>query len=167
MSPEITHKTEIGGVVLNLRSKAEVERAVRSLVTRAPSVDGVLVQQMASGGTETIVGLTRVPRVGPFVMFGMGGIYVEILQDVVLRLSPLLDTDADDMIGEVKLSRLLGGVRGQPPRDVAALRDTILRISQLAQRHPRIQEMDINPLLALDEGVAAVDARVQLVSAEH
>ena len=129
---------------------------------RAPRIDGVFVQQMASRGTETIVGLTRVARVGALVMFGMGGIYVEVMRDVVLRLVPLLDSDADAMVREVKMVKLLEGVRGQKPRDLAALADVILRLSQLAERHPQIAEMDINPLLATEHGVLAVDARVQL-----
>jgi len=180
VSPDIVHKTEVGGVVLNLASKAEIERAVREMVgrvqgqggqggqkgkkhkDRGPRIDGVFVQQMASGGTETIVGLTRVPRVGALVMFGMGGIYVEVMRDVVLRLVPLLDSDADAMIREVKMVKLLEGVRGQEPRDLDALADVILRLSQLAERHSQIAEMDINPLLATEEGVLAVDARVQL-----
>ncbi|MDH3457105.1 MAG: acetate--CoA ligase family protein, partial [Gemmatimonadota bacterium] len=123
---------------------------------------GILVQQMASGGTETIVGLTRMPRVGALVMFGMGGIYVEVMKDVVLRLTPLLDTDAEEMIREVKMYRLLEGVRGEPPRDRTALSQAILRLSQLAERHPRIIEMDINPLIALEQGALAIDARIQV-----
>jgi acetyltransferase len=172
VSPQITHKTEVGGVALGLQDENEVERSVRTMVKRvpqmgdegssAPTIDGILVQQMASGGTETIIGLTRVPRVGALVMFGMGGIYVEVMRDVVLRLAPLLDTDAEAMIREVKLYKLLEGVRGEPPRDLGALSDAILRVSQLAERHPRIAEMDINPLIALEDGVMAIDARVQL-----
>jgi acyl-CoA synthetase (NDP forming) len=98
------------------------------------------------------------------VMFGLGGIYVEALRDVVLRLCPLRDTDADEMIRQVKLFELLKGIRGQAPRDLSAIADMVLRVSQLAMRHPRVVEMDINPLLALETGVVAVDARVQLVS---
>jgi len=187
VSPQITHKTDVGGVVLRLHSKAEVERAVREMVKRVehkghgnhrpsppsiaphrpdnggrPTLDGILVQQMASGGTETIVGMTRVQNVGALVMFGMGGIYVEVMEDVVLRLAPLLDADAHDMVREVKLYKLLEGVRGEPPRDLDALSEAILRISQLAERHPRITEMDVNPLIALEEGAVAIDARVQV-----
>jgi acetyltransferase len=189
VSPDITHKTDVGGVALGLDSKTEVERAVRDMVKRvttgnegassktarkkkgkattkpaepAPRIEGIFVQQMAGGGLETIVGLTRVPRVGPLVMFGMGGIYVEALRDVVLRLSPLHDVDAEEMIHDVKLYQLLEGVRGQSPRDLGALADAILRISQLAQRHPRIEEMDINPLISLEQGAVAIDARVQV-----
>jgi acetyltransferase len=127
-------------------------------------VDGILIQAMATGdATETIVGLTRMPRVGALVMFGMGGIYVEVMRDVVLRLCPILDTDADDMVHGVKLHKLLEGVRGQRPRDRAALAEIIMRVGQLAERHPRIGEMDINPVLARPDGAVAIDARVQIV----
>jgi len=185
VSSKVVHKTEVGGVALNLKSKAEVERAVRDMVKRveaavagregsepeagAPkargggtAIDGVLVQAMALGGTETIVGLTRQPRVGALIMFGLGGIYVEVMRDVVLRLAPLVDTDAEEMIREVKMFPLLSGARGEAPRDLAALAETVLRISQLAERHPRIAELDINPLIALPSGVRAVDGRIQL-----
>ncbi len=183
VSPQIVHKTEVGGVMLDLKSKTEVERAVREMVKRVqaaspqadattdeprtgapdtPTVSGVVVQAMASGGTETIVGLTRVERVGALVMFGLGGIYVEVLKDVVLRMAPLLDADAEQMIREVKMFPLLAGARGDEPRDLAALSDTILRISQLAERHPRIAELDINPLIARPQGVVAIDARIQV-----
>jgi acetyl coenzyme A synthetase (ADP forming)-like protein len=172
VSPHIVHKTDVGGVALALESPADVETAVRGMLELAATagpdeqpalVSGMFVQQMAVGdGTETIVGLSRAPRVGPLVMFGMGGIYGEIMQDVVLRLAPLLDTDALEMVQQVKLHRLLDGARGRPPRDQAALADAILRIGQLAVRHPRIAEMDINPLMALQHGAVAIDARIQL-----
>ncbi|HWP37052.1 MAG TPA: acetate--CoA ligase family protein [Gemmatimonadales bacterium] len=171
VSPEIVHKTDVGGVVLDLDSEEAVGRAVRSMIRRASPaaaersrIDGILVQQMAPKGRETIVGLTRMPRVGPLVMFGLGGVYVEVLRDVVLRLAPLRDCDAEEMIREVKMHRLLAGVRGEPPRDLKALTTTLLRVSQLAQRHPRIAELDINPLLSLEKGAVAVDARVQLAT---
>jgi acyl-CoA synthetase (NDP forming) len=164
VSPEVVHKTEVGGVVLHLQSQDAVRRAVREMVKNpgTGTVDGVLLQRMAPPGRETIVGMTRMPRAGPLVMFGLGGVYVEVLRDVVLRLSPLRDTDAREMIREVKTYRLLEGVRGEPARDLDALSDALLRVSQLAQRHPRISELDINPLLALERGAVAVDARVQL-----
>jgi acetyl coenzyme A synthetase (ADP forming)-like protein len=173
-SPEIVHKTDVGGVVLGLESEEAVGRAVRSVVRKvAPAsgearsqIDGILVQRMAPKGRETIVGLTRMPRVGPLVMFGLGGVYVEVLRDVALRLSPLRDVDAEEMLREVRTYRLLEGVRGEPPRDLAALTSALLRVSQLAQRHPRIAELDINPLLALEDGAVAVDARVQLEANE-
>jgi acyl-CoA synthetase (NDP forming) len=117
---------------------------------------------MAPAGRETIVGLTRMPGVGPMVMFGLGGVYVEVLRDVQLRLAPLLDHDARRMVRDVRMFPLLEGVRGEPRRDLGALEDALLRVSQLAQRHPRIAEMDINPLFALERGVVAVDARVRV-----
>jgi len=141
-----------------------VAAAVRELVKNPgkATIEGVLVQRMAPAGRETIVGMTRMPRAGPLVMFGLGGVYVEVLRDVVLRLGPLRDTDAHEMIREVKTYRLLEGVRGEPARDLKALVDALLRVSQLSQRHPRITELDINPLLALERGAIAVDARVQV-----
>ncbi len=170
--PDVSHKTDVGGVVLDLESREEVEGALCSMLDdvaertgEEPRLDGVMLQQMVGAGSiETIVGLTRVPRVGALVMFGMGGIYVEALRDVVMRLSPLQDADADQMIREVKLFSLLEGVRGQAPRDLAALQEVILRISQLAERHPRIVEMDINPLVSFESGCLAIDARVQIVA---
>jgi acetyl coenzyme A synthetase (ADP forming)-like protein len=180
VSPQVIHKTEVGGVALNLDSETDVRRAVRNMVKglepskpagkaalpKDPVVEGVLVQRMAPPGRETIVGLTRVPRVGPLVMFGLGGLYVEVLRDVVLRLSPLRDIDAHEMIREIKSYRMLEGVRGEPARDLDALADVLLRVSQLAQRHPQITELDINPLLALERGVIAVDARVAVSNEE-
>jgi len=169
VSPQVVHKSDVGGVALELGTAETVERAVADMLRRVTEklgadvdVEGVLVQRMAGKGTETIVGMTRVPRVGPLVMFGMGGIFVEVMKDVVLRLAPLRDTDAVKMVAGVKLHRLLEGVRGQPPRDLAALHDVILRVGQLAVRHPRLLEMDINPLLSTPDGAVAVDARVMV-----
>ncbi len=172
VSPDVVHKSDVGGVALGLESTETVREAVNSMLKDVaasggetpPRVDGIMIQKMATGdATETIVGLTRVPRVGALVMFGMGGIYVEVIRDVVLRLCPILDTDADEMLDGVKLHKLLEGVRGQPARDRGALRDIILRVAQLAERHPRIAEMDVNPVLARPDGAEALDARVQLV----
>jgi len=139
-----------------------VEGIVQNVSSHAEAIDGVVVQQMAARGLETIVGITRVPGVGPMVMFGLGGVYVEVLRDVVLRLCPLLDTDAREMIGEVRMYKLLEGVRGEAPRDLDALAGTILKLAQLAQRHERIGEMDINPLVSFADGAVAIDARIQV-----
>lgn len=166
VSPEIMHKTDVGGVVLNLETAEKVEEAADGIAQRitagSKAIDGVVVQQMVARGRETIVGITRVPGVGPMAMFGLGGIYVEVLKDVVLRLCPLLDTDAREMISEVKMHKLLEGTRGEPPRDLDALAATILKLSQLAERHERIVEMDINPLVSFEKGAVAIDARIQL-----
>jgi len=189
VDPAITHKTDVGGVVLGLTSAREVQGAAkrllegtaegqkghggrerqrsipRSLDPSIPQSSGLLVQQMAPAGRETIVGLTRIPGVGPMVMFGLGGVYVEVLRDVQFRLAPLLDVDAHRMIHDVRMYGLLEGVRGEAPRDRAALEEVLLRVSQLAVRHPRIAEMDINPLLSLTDGAVAVDARFQVEGA--
>ena len=167
VSPQILHKTEFGAVVLGIKSEAElVERVPRVLsdVSRRAKVEieGLLLQRMAPEGRETIVGLTRVPRVGPMVMFGLGGIYVEALRDVSLRMCPITDADAEVMIREVKMHRLLDAIRGEPARDTGALVDALLRLSQLALAHPEIAEMDVNPLMSLEDGAVAVDARIQL-----
>jgi acetate---CoA ligase (ADP-forming) len=179
VSPDIIHKTDVGGVALGLGDEKAVADAARGMLARERQERqerqkgqegergrGLLVQRMAPSGRETIVGLTRMQAVGPMVMFGLGGVYVEVLRDVVLRLAPLLDTDAGQMVREVRTAKLLEGVRGEPKRDLAALEEVLLRVSQLAERHPRIAEMDINPLLALEHGTMAVDARVQLGQAE-
>ncbi|RKY21065.1 MAG: hypothetical protein DRQ55_05645 [Planctomycetota bacterium] len=169
VSAQVLHKSDVGGVALNLTTEAEVEQATEDMLAGLSEQlgddvkpDGILVQAMAGKGTETIVGVTRLPRVGALVMFGMGGIFVEVMKDVVLRLAPLTDIDAAEMVAGVKLHRLLEGVRGQPPRDLPALHDVILRVAQLAVRHPRLEEMDINPLMAMPDGAVAVDARVML-----
>lgn len=173
-SPEIIHKTDVGAVRLGIESPEELEQAISQMLAevqrhfeaRKPRIDGVLLQQMAPKGRETIIGLNRMPGVGPMVLFGLGGIYVEALADVALRMCPITDVDADEMIREVKMYKLLEGIRGEPARDRAALADTLLRVSQLAERHPEIAEMDINPLISLAQGAIAVDARIQLSESE-
>ena len=172
VSPDIVHKSDVGGVALGLDDEGAVREAVgrmASLISpvgraggKAAGTAGLLVQAMAPKGRETIVGLTRIEGVGAMIMFGLGGVYVEVLRDVVLRLAPLLDRDARRMIRDVRMFPLLEGVRGEPARDLDALEEVLLRASQLAERHPRIAEMDINPLFALERGVVAVDARVRV-----
>jgi acetyltransferase len=167
VSPQIIHKTELGAVVLGIESEAElvetVPRVLSEVSRRAKvEIEGLLLQRMASKGRETIVGLTRVPRVGPMVMFGLGGIYVEAIRDVALRMCPITDADAEAMIREVKMRRLLDAIRGEPARDTGALVDALLRLSQLALAHPEIAEMDVNPLISLERGAMAVDSRIQL-----
>ena len=170
VSPDILHKTEVGGVILNVADARAARAAFTTLIERAraaqPSarVHGVQIQQMVRGGQEVIVGVKRDPTFGPLVMFGLGGIYVEILADVSFRLAPLTAADAWEMLAEVRSAKLLAGVRGAPPADRAALVEAIVRIGQLAADHPQIAELDINPLLVLGEGqgVVAVDARILL-----
>jgi acetyl coenzyme A synthetase (ADP forming)-like protein len=171
VSPQIIHKTELGAVVLGVTDEEELGETVPRMLSdvsgrfEGPSplrVEGLLLQQMAPSGRETIAGLTRVPRVGPMVMFGLGGIYVEALRDVSLRVCPISEADAEEMIREVKMHRLLEAIRGEPARDAGALVDALLRLSQLALAHPEIAEMDVNPLVSLPVGAVAVDSRIQL-----
>jgi acetyl coenzyme A synthetase (ADP forming)-like protein len=166
VSPDILHKTDVGGVRLGLATPRDVRTAAAELLANvqdaAPGavVRRLLVQRMASGGRETIVGINRDPAFGPLVMFGLGGIYVEALRDVVFRIAPIGALEADDMIHAIRGVRLLEGMRGAPPVDFAALIDVLLRVSQLAIDHPEIRELDVNPLLAFPSGAQVVDARV-------
>jgi acetate---CoA ligase (ADP-forming) len=170
ISPDILHKTEAGGVILNVESEAAASAAFSTLVARAHDshpgarIRGVQIQQMIAGGQEVIVGIQSDPIFGPLVMFGLGGIYVEVLADVSFRLAPLTAADAEEMIDEVRSAKLLAGVRGAPAADRAALVDAIVRVGQLAADHPEIAELDVNPLLVLPEGqgAIAVDARIIL-----
>ncbi|PKO21330.1 MAG: acyl-CoA synthetase [Chloroflexi bacterium HGW-Chloroflexi-1] len=172
ISPDILHKTDIGGVILNVQDEKAASAGFETLVARASAahpgahIRGVQVQKMVSGGQEVIIGVKRDPTFGPLIMFGLGGVYVEALADVSFRLAPLTLADAWEMIEEVRSARLLTGLRGAPVADRAALADAIVRVGQLAADHPEIAELDINPLLVLaeGEGAIAVDARIILAA---
>jgi acyl-CoA synthetase (NDP forming) len=167
-SSDIVHKTEVGGVRTDIGTAVDLRAAATEMLDRvrraAPAalVDGLLVQRMGRGGRETIAGFSRDPSFGPLLMFGLGGIYVEALRDVVFRLAPIHTLDAQDMVRGIRSVRMLEGVRGAPPVAFGALTDVLLRLSQLAVDIPAIQELDVNPLLAFVDGAAAVDARVLL-----
>jgi len=168
VSPEIIHKTDVGGVKVGLKDIASVHAAYDEIVQSATaavpgaSIHGVLVQQMVSGGRETIAGVTRDPSFGALVMFGLGGVFVEVLRDVVFRIAPIHRGDAGEMVRSLRGARLLDAVRGAPPADRAALEDVLLRLARLAADFPEISELDINPLLAFPDGAVAVDGRVLL-----
>jgi acetate---CoA ligase (ADP-forming) len=169
-SPDISHKTDVGGVLLHLEDAASVREAVRtmteSLRVRAPSarIEGFEVEAEIRGGKEVLLGLQRDPGFGPVVVFGLGGIYVEVLRDVTFRLAPVRPLSALHMIESVKAFPILQGVRGEPPGDLAALQEAIERVSQLAVELPEVAELDLNPMIvrAVGAGVVAVDARVVL-----
>jgi acetyl coenzyme A synthetase (ADP forming)-like protein len=171
ISPEIVHKSDVGGVVLNVddadAARAAYEGMIREIGRRAPNaaVQGVFVQRMVRGGVETIVGVSRDRLFGPLVMFGLGGIYVEALRDVTFRVAPLGPAEARDMIGGIRGAQILAGMRGRPGVDRAALEDVLRRISQLAVDFPAMEELDVNPLLAFEDRAVAVDARVRLSNA--
>ncbi|MFZ5643194.1 MAG: acetate--CoA ligase family protein [Bacillota bacterium] len=164
-SPDIPHKTEAGGIRLDLRSDIEVEKAFDEIVRNVRSfkpdakINGVSVQEMLPEGTEVIIGVTRDPVFGPTVMFGLGGIFVEVLKDVSFRVAPVSQGDAEDMIEEIKGAAILKGVRGKPPVDKAAIVDVILKISRMVTDYrDSIEELDINPLMVYPKGVKAADA---------
>ncbi|MCK4470318.1 MAG: acetate--CoA ligase family protein, partial [Anaerolineae bacterium] len=169
-SPDILHKTDIGGVKLNLNSHEDVRDAFDLLVFRAtrhmPDAEiwGCLVQQQVRGGKEIILGMSRDPQFGPLLLFGLGGIYVEALKDVTFRVAPIDEREARDMISEIRAYSLLRGVRGEAPSDMQAIVDTLLRVSQLVTDFPEIAELDINPLIVFErgKGVLGIDMRLVL-----
>jgi acetyl coenzyme A synthetase (ADP forming)-like protein len=170
VSPEVSHKTEIGGVLLDLRTEEEVRTGWTTLHerlrTRAPnaSMVGILVTALQDGGREMILGMSLDPSFGPLLVFGLGGIYVETFRDVAMRVPPVTALEALEMISEIRSFPLLQGVRGEPAVPLEPVVESIQRLSQLVLDHDRIAGMDINPLLASEEGTMALDARILLQS---
>ncbi|HTE04468.1 MAG TPA: acetate--CoA ligase family protein, partial [bacterium] len=170
LSPQIVHKVDVGGIRLDLTAPSEVRAAYEEMMADiarrlpAAAVQGVLVQKMVPG-VETILGINRDPQFGPILMFGLGGIYVEVFRDVTFRLAPIRELGAQRMVESIKAGQILRGVRGRPPADVEALLECIERLSQLAVEIPEIAELDINPLMVLPagQGAAVVDARLRLL----
>jgi acyl-CoA synthetase (NDP forming) len=168
VSPEISHKSDVGGVKLNLGSEEEVAAAFDEIVEAArraqpgATVLGVSVQKMAQPGVEVIMGMTKDPQFGPVLMFGLGGVFVEVLKDVAFRIVPLEPRDARQMIRDIQGFPVLEGFRGQEPADLAALEDMLMRLSAFVEEHPEIQELDLNPIFAYKDGALAVDARIVL-----
>jgi acetyltransferase len=163
ISPEISHKSDVGGVVLNISHLSEAEVAyekIKKLGRGSPS--GILLQKMILNGKEVILGTKRDPSFGPVVLFGLGGIYVEIFKESSLRVAPINRSEAEEMISESKAADLLKGVRGEQPLDIEALIENLLRLSQLMMDFPEIEGIDINPVKVLEKGAVAVDARILL-----
>jgi acetyltransferase len=166
----IVHKTELGGVILDLRSEKEVEEAFAQIkerlvgVRREHEMQGVVVQKMISGGIEIIIGVTQDPAFGPLIMFGMGGIHAELFKDVTFRIHPLTDVDAHEMVRSVKAYQLLEGWRGAKASDIKSLEELLLRVSAMVEDLPQIAELDLNPVRVLERnsGYVVVDARVML-----
>ncbi len=167
-SPDILHKSDVGGVALNLNSAAAVAEAHDAMLARLarelPQADlrGCTVQAQAEPGVELIVGMTKDAQFGPVIMFGLGGIFVEALEDVSLRLVPITRGDAREMISEIKGQKLLHGFRGSPPVDTRALENILLKLSAFVAAHPEVNQIDLNPVFAYEHGAVAVDARVIL-----
>jgi acetate---CoA ligase (ADP-forming) len=169
-SPDILHKTDIGGVKLNLSSANDVRDAFDLIVYRATrhmpdaTIWGCQIQQMVKGGKECIIGMNSDPQFGPLLMFGLGGVYVEALKDVTFRVAPIDRREAREMLTEIRAYNLLRGVRGEKPSDLDGIADTLIRVSQLVTDFPEIVELDINPLLVFPagQGVLGLDMRLAL-----
>jgi len=167
-SSDFLHKSDIGGVKVNLNSGSEVQTAWDEIMGAAKkanpkaSIQGVSVQKMAPQGIEVIIGGTKDPQFGPVLMFGLGGVFVEVLKDVSFRVVPLTRRDARQMIEDIKGFPVLEGYRTQGPADLSALEDAILNTSRLMEQHPEIKELDLNPVFAYSKGILAVDARIIL-----
>ena len=170
VSPDIIHKSDIGGVKLNLANATQVGRAYAEIMAAAKKankkadIQGVSVQKMAKPGVEVIMGMSKDAQFGPVLMFGLGGVFVEVLKDVAFRIVPLARRDASQMIREIKGYPLLEGYRGQEPANITALEDLLLKLSTFVDETPQIKEMDLNPIFAYKNGAVAVDARVILES---
>lgn len=168
VSPDVLHKWDVGGVMLDLKSATEVKDAYRKILENVKRhkpdaiIVGVIVQEMVAPSTEVIVGSTKDPQFGPALMFGLGGIFVEILKDVAFRIAPITEADASEMITEVKGYPILKGYRGQPPADIDAIMRILINTSKLVMDHEEIKELDLNPVMVYEKGAKAVDARIIL-----
>ena len=169
-SASLVHKTDVGGVVLGLNSDNDVRQAFNDIRTRLAGLgrqnemQGVIVQEMVKGGIETIAGVTQDPSFGPLIMFGSGGVYAELVKDVVLRLHPLTDLDAREMVVSIKMAKLFEGFRGSPPSDIKAVEDLLLRLSTMVEDLPQIGELDFNPVtvMPVGEGYWVIDAKIMV-----
>jgi acetate---CoA ligase (ADP-forming) subunit beta len=167
-SPDIVHKSDTGAVKLGLKTARQVEKAYDQIMLAASQsfprarLDGVTVQRMVRPGIEVIIGLTQDPQFGPVLMFGLGGILVEVLKDVAFRIVPLARRDAAEMIREIKGFPLLQGYRGQEPADLACLENILLQVSEFAENNPWVKELDLNPIFAYRDSAVVVDARIIL-----
>lgn len=168
LSPQISHKSDVGGVRLNLRSAGEVREAceaiVQSVRSHAPRTEirGFWVARMAGRGVETIVGLKRDPVFGPVVMFGVGGVFVEVYRDVSFRVCPLKDGDTEEMLGEIQGRRILEGFRGMPRANVPALEKILQSVCRLGGENPEIESVDLNPVWVDQERALALDTRIMV-----
>jgi acetyl-CoA synthetase (ADP-forming) len=168
LSPDIIHKSDAGGVLMNLRTAEEVRAAYKSILANARKykpdsrIVGVVVQEFAPAGIEVIIGSVKDPQFGPALMFGLGGIFVEILKDVSFRVAPITAYDAEEMIKEIKGFPILAGARGKEASDIDALVKILLQVSKLVTEHPEISQLDLNPIFSYPKGATCVDARIIL-----
>jgi len=168
ISPEVIHKSDSGGVKLGVDSAAKVGEAYTEILTAIKKhypkakIHGISVQKMAKPGVEVIIGMTKDAQFGPVLMFGLGGILVEVLKDVAFRIVPLNKRDAHEMIKEIKGYPVLEGYRGHDPADISFLEDLLLKVSDFVDKNPEIKELDLNPIFAYKNKAIAVDARIIL-----
>jgi acyl-CoA synthetase (NDP forming) len=168
ISPQILHKSDVGGVVLGIKGEAALKEAYPKLIAEVrknnpkAEVLGVLIEKMMPSSTEVIVGGIRDSQFGPSVMFGMGGIFTEVYKDVAFRVAPIDKIDALNLIHELRGSKILEGIRGQPAADLDALVDVLIDVSSLMSQHSAISQLDLNPVIAYHDGVCAVDTRIVL-----
>jgi acetyl-CoA synthetase (ADP-forming) len=168
VSPDVIHKFDVGGVVLNLQSRWEVQKAfnqiLESVKRHASNVKilGITVQEMVPASTEVIVGAVKDPQFGPALMFGLGGIFVEVLKDVTFRVAPINEMEAREMITEIKAYPILKGYRGLPSVDIETIVQILVNTSRFVMRHPEIKELDLNPVVTYEKGAKTVDARIIL-----
>src|SRR4030043_547195 len=168
VSPDIIHKTDAGGVKVNIKDEKEAKLAYQEIISKAKKYNkeaqifGVITYSMIPQGTEIIIGMMKDPHFGPVIMFGLGGIFVEILKDISFRVLPIEERDAREMITEIKGYQILKGVRGEGPKDIKAIKNLLLKISQLALENPEISEIDLNPVFIFEKGLQVIDARMVL-----
>ncbi len=172
VSPQISHKTDEDGIRLNLKNKKEIQTAYKDMMQNIPlkepnaHIEGVQLQKMLSDGVEVIIGMVRDPTFGPMIMFGLGGVHVELFKDVIFKIAPINRIEAENMIKQTKTFKLLSGTRGDKPKDIKSITDIILKVSQLVTDFPEINEFEINPLIVFEQGAAAVDMRLNLKRSE-
>ena len=168
VSPDIIHKSDAGGVKIGVKNEEEAKMAYQEIISKAikynkkAKISGVIVYPMAPQGTEIIIGMTKDPSFGPVIMFGLGGIFVEVLKDVSFRIIPLEERDAQEMIAEIKGYKILKGARGEAPKDIEAIKNLLMKVSKLTMENPEIKEIDLNPVFVFEKGLQVVDARMIL-----
>ncbi|MBW2332063.1 MAG: acetate--CoA ligase family protein [Deltaproteobacteria bacterium] len=168
VSPEIIHKSDAGGIKLGLNNQEDIKTAFNEIITNAEKVVkkekilGTLISPMAKKGQECIIGMIRDAQFGPVIMFGLGGIFVEVLKDVSFRVAPLAAEDIDEMVEEIKGYKILTGIRGEKPKDIAAIKNILVRLSEIVIDNPEIKEIDLNPVIVHENGASIVDSRVIL-----
>ncbi|PKP55069.1 acetyl-CoA synthetase [Candidatus Atribacteria bacterium HGW-Atribacteria-1] len=167
-SPDIIHKTDAGGVKINIKDEKEAKLAYQEIISKAKKynkkarISGVIVYTMVPQGTEIIIGMMKDPHFGPVIMFGLGGIFVEILKDISFRVLPIEERDAREMIAEIKGYEILKGARGNPPRDIQVIKEVLMKVSKLTTENPEINEIDLNPVFVFEKGLQVIDARMIL-----